>query len=221
MKLLLPYIFVMIVIFNILLKRGSTKQEQRTKAFWDKESKANLTRKQDISKLNYITIPDNLPQLNGDGSQFDLIVSENKTLVRRFEELEALKSKKILNLSAISNTDLKLEYGAANLTELSSYDENYTQLIKNIASIGHELINLGFKDKAIIFLELGIELSSDIKSNYYDLASLYMETNNNEKLEKLINKAEELNSINKDVIVNQLAEMYDKGKVIFSDDSLV
>ncbi|MCR5515360.1 MAG: hypothetical protein K6F41_02795 [Lachnospira sp.] len=218
MRLLLPYIFVMIVIFNFLLRRGSNKQEQRTKAFWDKESKANLTRKQDISKLNYITIPNNLPQLNEGDTQFDLAVSENKTLMRRFEELESLREKKILNLSSISNTDLKMEYGAANLTELSSYDDNYTTLIKNLSTIGHELINLGFKDKAAIYLETGIELGTDIKSNYYDLASLYIETNNDEKLAYLIKKAEELESINKEVIIEQLQEMSDKRKVILSDD---
>ena len=36
--------------------------------------------------------------------------------------IEALKEKKILNLSGFTNTDLKLEYGVGNLTDLTDYD---------------------------------------------------------------------------------------------------
>lgn len=216
MKLLLPYIFVLIVIFNYILRRGSTKQQKRTDEFWEKERKANLTRKQDISKLDYITISNNLPQLNNDQS-LALAVSDNKTLLRRFEEIEHLKDKKILNLSSISNTDLKLEYGPANLNLLSEYDDNYTTLVKNLAIIGHELINLGLKDKACIFLEYGIQLNTDIKSNYSDLAILYIENNEESKLDELIKKANTLNSINKEIILAQLEELKTNQKIIFNE----
>lgn len=216
MKLLLPYIFVFIIIFNMILRRSSTKQEARTKAFWDKERKANETRKQDISLLNYITIPDNLPQLNKGDTQLDLLVEDNPALKRRFEEIENLKTKKILNLSAISNTDLKMEYGAANLTELSEYDDNYTTLVKDLATIGHEMINFGFTSKALAFLEYGIKIGTDIKSNYYDLAGIYINENADDKLDGLLKNAENLDSINKDVIIDQLSEMIYSRKIILN-----
>ena len=46
--------------------------------------------------------------------------------------IEALKEKKILNLSGFTNTDLKLEYGVGNLTELTDYDNNYVTLSRSL-----------------------------------------------------------------------------------------
>ncbi|MFR4338210.1 MAG: hypothetical protein ACLT33_09390 [Lachnospira pectinoschiza] len=61
-------------------------------------------------------------------------------MMRSYNTITGLKDKKILNLP-ISNTELKLSYGAANLTEFTEYDDNFTTLIKAPASLGHALID--------------------------------------------------------------------------------
>ena len=117
------------------------------------------------------------------------------------------KDKKILNLTGISNTELKLSYGAANLTELTEYDDNFTTLIKAIASLGHALIDNNDTADALSFLEYGISIGSDISSNYIDLAIIYAATDRFDDIRKLKEKAEMLKSLSRDNIIGQLDNM--------------
>ena len=86
---------------------------------------------------------------------------------RAYDTLQSLKGKKILNLTGISNTDLKLSY------DLTEYDDNFTTLVKAIALIGHNLLEHKDIEDATTFLEYGISIKSDISSNYIDLAIIY------------------------------------------------
>ena len=88
--------------------------------------------------------------------------------------IEALKEKKILNLSGFTNTDLKLEYGVGNLTELTDYDNNYVTLSRSLARIAELLTEQGLKKEAAAFLEFGIATHTDIGKNYTLLAGYYI-----------------------------------------------
>ena len=66
MKLLLPYFIILIVVIQLKLHKKSDKNS--ISDFLDRETKANSTRKKDISNLNYITIPDSLPLINTEDS---------------------------------------------------------------------------------------------------------------------------------------------------------
>ena len=109
--------------------------------------------------------------------------------------------------SGISNTELKLSYGAANLTELTEYDDNFTTLIKAIASLGHALIDNNDTADALSFLEYGISIGSDISSNYIDLAIIYAATDRFDDIRKLKEKAGMLKSLSRDNIIEQLNNM--------------
>ena len=100
--------------------------------------------------------------------------------------IEALKEKKILNLSGFTNTDLKLEYGVGNLTELTDYDNNYVTLSRSLARIAELLTEQGLKKEAAAFLEFGIATHTDIGKNYTLLAGYYMEYGKPEKIDFLI-----------------------------------
>ena len=51
-------IFIIICsILSYLRKKHTKRQEQVSDTFWEKEQQANLTKRQDISGLPYITIP--------------------------------------------------------------------------------------------------------------------------------------------------------------------
>ena len=203
MKLLLPYFIIIIIIIQIFLKRGKSNQKKRFQDFLDRESRANATRKQDISGLDYLTISDELPNTET-SEELANLSNEVKSIKKYLDEIEGLKDKKILNLSGISNTDLKLEFGVANLTTLSEYDDNFSTLSRALARLGHELIHYGdFKD-AIVFLEYDVQIGSDIKSVYEDLANFYHNNGFTEELELLKQYARDLDCINTPIILNYI-----------------
>lgn len=178
--------------------RTNRKVRFNTESFWEKERRANSTRKQSLDALSYIVIPlETLPFIE---------VTENETLKDCQGQLISLSERKIVNLTGISNTDLKLQYGVANLNILSDYDQNYTVLIRTLYSWGKELCALGLKEEAACVLEFAMACKTDIKGCYLLLADLYAEKQEYEKIEGLIETAESLHCMMKDSIVAQLKE---------------
>ena len=157
---------VIILCLEILYHRKKDEREKNNsrKRCWEKEAEANSVRKKDITFLNYIDIPlESLPFIHTDDDE----LNEYQNIVKD------LAGKRILNLGGISNTDLKLEYGPANLPELMQYDDNYNTLTATLAKWGSRLASIGMSDRA-----------SDI--------------------DKLIKKAEKLDSIMKKAILEKL-----------------
>ena len=206
MHLFLPYFIILLILLQHILRRSTNRQSERNQAFWDREAKANTVRKKDIINLNYITIPAELSLLNSGNIRFDEIYYSDNTLQRCYDMIMSLKNEKILNLTGISNTDLKLSYGVANLTALTEYDDNFIMLVKNLASIGHILIDYEDYNDALLFLEFGIRIGTDIRSNYFDLADYYSLTGNIKGLDYLKQKAAVIKSLNKDIILKKLNE---------------
>lgn len=207
MHLILPYVVILVILLHWFIRKSTKSHDNKEKAFWDREAKANEVRRQDISKLNYISIPDNLPLINSGIESLDTFAREDGKLGRALQNIEKLKSKKILNLTGFSNTDLKLSYGVANLTELTEYDDNFTELAKALAMAGHELLELNAPSLAEIYLSFGIDIGSDITSNYVDMGIIYAASEDYESIKQLITKAEKLNSLSKDSIIRQLTDI--------------
>ena len=118
--------------------------------------------------------------------------------------MKELAEKPIVNLTGISNTDLKLTYGAANLESLSSYDENFTDLARTLLAWAERFHELGLNDDAIAVLEFGVDCKTDIYNHYMLLGKLYVESDQKHKIPDLINIAKKLNSLNSDKIVADL-----------------
>lgn len=194
MKLILPYFIILIVLLQLCLRKNSKKTEKNNDDFWRKEYEANSVRKKDISGLDYITIPDTLA----------IPDTQNPRILKEWNTLCNLKDKKILNLTGYTNTDLKLQYGAANLTQLTVCDNNFTALAKAVARIGEQLMKEGFTDEALSFLEYGITIQTDVSTNYTLLAEYYRSEGAPEKIDTLISRAEQLNSLMKDSILSKL-----------------
>ena len=92
---------------------------------------------------------------------------------KALDELNALKDKRILNLTKMSNTDLKLEYGRNHLDEMQAIGENYVQLSILIVTIAEILYEAGEYNDAARILEYGIATKTDINKNYMLLADCY------------------------------------------------
>lgn len=188
-------ILIWIGIFHLKKKRVSLTEEQRTKEFWNQERKANEIRKQDISNLPYIQVPvDSLPLSSSDNAQ----IQEFQTVIKQ------LSDKKILNLTGISNTELKLQYGPSNLETLTEYDSNFTTLVRTISNWGQCLYELGQITEAKTVLEYGISCKTDIKKNYILLAKIYKDSHETSKITDLIATAESLNTLMKSSIISSL-----------------
>ena len=193
-----PFLGLFIIFLSVAAyyrKRATAQQKKVTEDFWNREDQANQIRRKDISYLPFITIP---------LEKFPIGISDDEELTDYENDLKTLASRKILNLSHQSNTDLKLAYGPANLPALSEYDQNYTTLLRNLVAYADCLIKNGFKAETVPVLEFGISIDSDIRANYTLLAELYKEQGNASKIQELIDKAASLDSMMRSAILEQL-----------------
>lgn len=168
---------------------------QSHEEFLEQESRANSVRKADISALPYVEIPlDELP--------LDALSACGYSALA--EELRALASVKILNLSMYTNTELKLMYGPANLTALSDCDDAYTSLIMLLNKIGASLLEADRPDDAEKFLSFAISIGSDITTSYTMLATLYAKKHDIKRIDWLIGNADSLTSLSGKTIQSNL-----------------
>lgn len=188
------------IVFFFSLKRTKRIEAERDNAFWEREKRANFTRKKSLDGLNYITIPDAL--LNMKPSVTTEAV--NSCL----QDLKDLSEYKIVNLTGYTNTDLKLEYGTANITILSDFDLHYTNLVTILQRLAEQLHENGDDALAAATLEFAVSTGTDVSKSYYLLADLYQEAGTPEKIAGLINNAQNINSLLKDTIVQKLKTSY-------------
>lgn len=185
-------------IFAYLRKKQTRHQNNAEDSFLEKEQKANLTRRKDISGLPYITIP---------LDKFPIGICENDSIRECENTLQTLSDKKILNLGAKTNTELKLEYGLANLNILTEYEQNFNTLCQTLLSYATALMQAEQDAAAQTVLEYGIEIGSDMSQNFLLLADLYRTNGTPERISELIEKAEQLDSLMKNSILDKLNQI--------------
>lgn len=199
------FLFIIVAIiafcFYQKVKRSTKLEQQRLHAFWQEERMADNVRKQDISKLNYISIPHT--KLPFDTNALEPVKSYQDTIV-------SLENEKILNLTGYTNTDLKKMYGPANLPDLTQYDTNYTKLVTAVSRWGKHCYEQGNILAAKTILEYGVAIGTDVSFNYTILAQIYLNEGNNTKIKELQEQANTLRSLTKTVILNQLQDILAK-----------
>lgn len=191
---LLACILVFIGWLTYELKKDS-RNTKKEKSFLELDAEANSVRKKPLDTLHYITIPtESLPFFSG--------IDEKLTSYQ--ETIQILSEKPIVNLSGLTNVDLKMEYGAANLPILSQYDQNFTLLARTLLQWGTRLHELGYEKEAIQVLSFGIDCETDARGNYILLAQLYQQQGNTSAIPHLISVAETLRTSQKDGICREL-----------------
>lgn len=190
----LACILVFVLWLSYELKKSSGHAKGK-KSFLELDAEANSVRKKPLDSLHYITIPtESLPFFSG--------IDEKLTSYQ--ETVQMLSKKPIVNLSGITNIDLKMEYGAANLPILSQYDQNFTLLARTLLQWGTRLHELGYDHEAVQVLSFGIDCQTDARGNYILLAQLYQAQGNQSAIEHLISVAETLRTSQKDGICREL-----------------
>ena len=201
--MLLPFlaVFIIITIYIAIRRSSAMRSEEKVwNDFREREQEANWTRKQDISNLAYIKLPlSDLPL-----GRFD-----DEVLASYESALRDLSTQPICNLNGISNTDLKLRYGAANLNALSQCDTNYSTLVSLLANYGEKLFELSHPEEAKQVLEYSLSLGSDIGKAYELLTTIYEYEGQPEKINALYESAEKITSIRRNSILRKLEEHLD------------
>lgn len=145
-----PFLAIFIVFCLLLtfyIRKNDTAQQKVQDEFWEKERMSNAVRKKDISKLDYITIPlDKIP--------VKLETSTEKAIF-------SLAEKPMLNFVGMSNTDLKLAYGTANLDILTEYENNFLKYVALLPDYAMELAEAGETEAACILLEAAVSANAD------------------------------------------------------------
>lgn len=122
----------------------------------------------------------------------------------------ALSKNRILNLSGISNTDLRLTYGTANLEPLTACDQNFTALICALQKWGTLLVSAGEPEDAVTVLSYAVSIGSDIAGTYALLASLYEKNGEFQKISALRESAEQLSTLMKPSILRDLDRILER-----------
>ncbi len=185
---------------TIKIKLVNREEKSRSDQFWQREQQANTVRKQSLDSLPYISIP--IERLPMEPHTDETISSCQKQILQ-------LSTQKIVDLSGKSNTDLKLEYGAANLETLASCDQNYTKLIRTLYRWGDALLRQNCTQAARTVLEFGVSCKTQIADHYILLAQIYKNEHELSRIEELIRTAETLDCMRKSSILRSLQELLD------------
>ncbi len=184
------------------LQKGVQKTGAKRRRLLEKGVHGQQYQKKSLENLDYVHIPVDLLPFGTAG--------DNKALSDCEEALLALKDEKIVNFTGITNTDLKLEYGTANITALTQYDQNYTSLVTALQKWGKELYDQGrFEDSAKV-LEFAVKARTDVTATYRLLVDMYKtklglnEEEITKKTEGLVPIAKNLNSLSKNTILELL-----------------
>ncbi len=201
---MIPVFFIITILLVLWIQYQKSRTDRMaarsSESFWERERLANTTRKKDISTLDYITVPVNrlpFPETNREE-----ISDIQKHILN-------LASGKIVNFTGISNTDLKLQYGAPNIDLLMEYDKNYLELVRSLYRYGRLLYDLELKDEASAILEYALSIKTDISANYTLLATIYKEKNEIDRINYVISCAEELTSMTKKALLANLVAIRD------------
>ena len=170
------------ILLSVVLRQQKKRAAESNRAFWEREAKANSVRRKPLDDLNFIQIP-----------------------LETFPT-HVLQQDETVNLTGYTNTDLKLKYGTATITELSEYDQNYTVLVRTLQKWSDILLDTGYVEEAAILLQFAVSTGTDVCRTYEELADYWISKGEPEKLDYLIARADALNTSTKVTILRKLRE---------------
>lgn len=185
MPVMLMCVILFILLFKYRLNSIDKLEKLQEEEYLQTEEIASQTADKSLSDLTFISIP---------LEHFCFHSSEDAKLSQLEDKIQKLSTQKICNLSGISNTDLKLKYGARNLNELSEYDQNYLELIRTLAEWSARLFELEYDEDAIAVAEYAIDCHSDVSKTYTTLAKIYKKHGQLDKLYNLLPLVENLST---------------------------
>ena len=187
-----------VILIAINGRRQKKVNSEQNESFWDRERRANSVRRKPLDGLNYITIPlETFPTH---------VLRQDSVVAECIEMLESLASQKIVNFTGYSNTDLKLEYGTANINLLSEYDQNFTLLVRTLQKWADVLLGAGYREEACVLMEYAVNIGTDVSRTYDELAEYYVSLKDLDSIDRLKYMAGNLRSSSKSIILRHLEQ---------------
>jgi hypothetical protein len=154
---------------SMKLKKSSVDYDMDVDKYIEEESEANFARAKQIDAELFFSpnreLTDNI-KLNTTDTQ----------IIKLIAAVEKLYDKQMLCFDRVmSNKELKLAYGLANLDSIILYEGNFVNYIRAMINLGKEL-----NDADI--LEETARIGSVFPNTYYLLTDIYAETNQKDKL---------------------------------------
>ncbi|GMQ56146.1 hypothetical protein AN1V17_05390 [Vallitalea sediminicola] len=191
---------ILIIVIKLKMTKADREVKNTSKTFWAREEKAMFARKKSIDDLDYIHIDEN-----------ELPISKNKEypdeILHIQNKIMDLIKLKMIDFHGKTNTDLKIEYGTANLDTLILYEEHYTLLIKHLYKWGKLLHENNNIDEAIKVLEIGVNIKTDISGHYILLGKLYKIKKDTKSFNSLYSQINDTQFMFKDKILNALSSL--------------
>lgn len=197
--------FLMVVlVFQHQLKKNMAVEEKTKQNYWEKERESLVIRKKELQPSDFISVDLQALHLN---CPADLGEADYRYCQSLIEKIRLFSEKKLMNYAHLSNADLRLKFGTANQDKITAYEENYNQLLKLLGDYGMFMRKNGEPEESIKAFELCVNADSDYSNHYKELAELYLETDQADKIEELITKANGLSGQNRLMIQQRLDQI--------------
>ena len=89
------------------------------------------------------------------------------------EKCIELSKSPMMNVGNLLNSEIRLQFGTANLPLVQSYEENYHQFLQLLFQLGEGYYKLNEYDDSIQVLKVGMELGTDLSKHYILLGTIY------------------------------------------------
>lgn len=198
----MPIFFCLLIIFCVWLSYELRKSDKigrkQADEFWQREHDSNFVRKQSTDNLVRVVYDDTLVYHDD---------CDNEELLSLERKIQDTFSHEIINLTGITNTELKLQYGMANLDYLSECDGYFTRLSTQLMEWANLLYNLGYKEDCKNVLDYAIACKVDVSDIYILRGTMFLENEDYDGISELIDNALLLPTIKKDSIALKLNAM--------------
>ncbi len=172
----LTFFIAFIIALAIRYAYLDKKRKDIEDAFWEKEEQAKHVPNRDLSELEYIRIP---------LDEFPIGRYDDDEIAGIEDAIMALDKKRIINITGMTNTEVKLAYGTGNLEELSRMEDNYNELTVLLTDYAKALLEHEDYEAAKTVLEFGISIGTDVSGNYELLGDCYLALGQNKDIEEL------------------------------------
>lgn len=199
-----PFVFFAYIVFMIyyFIQRSGKKHKKTVDDFWETEHKANQAAKQNIPDEMFYT-----PDISGLPFKEYEVNEENKKLIRLQNDVINKSNKKMLQFEEkLSNTELKFQYGAANIQNIVIYEQNYENFIRALNSWSKELLMLEQIDASEKISEYTLSLRPLIFDTYAILIDIYIEKSDKNKLILLRGRINDMKIIREDEFLRNKIE---------------
>ena len=186
-------------------KSGSKKIED----ILNEESAANFARRRPLPDDFYF-VPD-ISDLSVKKYADD---DKSKVAAKQARVLKLANSKMIRLPKPMTNKEIKMEYGAANLETVTNGEEVYQMFLEALQGWATALSDIGDEGNAKKVLEKAIDFGCDSSRCFIALAELYSKDRNKKAMDKLIMRLESdefisLNDAIKNKTIAEIKKMYD------------